>query len=830
MKLQAICKKSNVILIIFILVSIYWVFPSTQKQTLWKPAESPLKTKWTKNVSPDSVLPEYPRPQIVRKEWKTLNGLWNVVITGKSDTMTEIYKEKILVPFPIESALSGIGKKITPNDRIWYGCSFEIPPTWKNKRILLHFGAVDWETTVYLNRNEVGTHRGGYDAFSYDITPYCTNTGTQELVVSVWDPTNNGGQPVGKQTLRPSGIYYTPSSGIWQTVWLEPVPEIYINAITITPNVDKNSVSIIVKSNADSNNTKVEATVLENTKQIGKATGKPGETITISIPKAKLWLPDSPFLYDLNLTLSTTIPSIPSVYDNVKSYFGMRKVEVKSDDKGINRIFVNNRFIFQLGPLDQGFWPDGLYTAPTDDALKYDLDVMKQMGFNMVRKHVKVEPDRWYYWCDKLGILVWQDMPSGRNRTNEEKNQFEIELKEVVTQFYNHPCIIMWVPFNEGWGQYDTEQIVQKIKTLDPTRLVDNASGWTDRKVGDVRDLHSYPDPQIPRPEPARAVVQGEFGGLGFNYPNHTWNPSGWGYDLLKNLDDLVVRYESVYMKLLPLIEKNGLCAGVYTQISDIESENNGIMTYDREIIKIPPEKAKLAHNGYFPPQKEGITDIFVNEATIILTCFKEGAEIRYTLDNTEPTKQSLRYKDGIHLTKNSIIKTRAFWKEGVSSRINTFTITKAEPRPAVDISEKVNGLSVAYYEGDWKILPNFSELTPKTTKTVGKFDLSLSERNDYFALKFEGYISVPVTGVYTFFVNSDDGSRLFIGDKMLLDNDGIHGIVEKSGSIALQAGEHPITLLYFNGTGGRGLRVSYEGPDIEKQEIPEKALFRISS
>jgi len=791
----------------------------------WKPAQSLLTTRWTGTVTPKNVLKEYPRPQMVRDDWYNLNGIWELALTAKDAEMPAAFSEKILVPFPIQSALSGIGKRVTDSTRIWYRKTFSIPSKWKNKRILLHFGAVDWETQVYINGKKAGEHRGGYDPFSFDITELCISGKKQELVVSVWDPTTRGGQPYGKQTLNPRGIYYSPSSGIWQTAWLEPVPETYIKDIKIVPDVDKRAVGITVELNNPSAGAVVNAEILENKKSIIKTSGKPGEQLSVTVPEAKLWSPDLPFLYDVEITV-TDNSSKPK--DKIRSYFGLRKIEVRPDEKGITRLFLNNTFVFQLGPLDQGFWPDGLYTAPTDEALKYDLEMMKKYGFNMVRKHVKVEPDRWYYWCDKLGLMVWQDMPNGRNRNDEERKQFETELTNVVVSLYNHPSIIMWVPFNEGWGQYDTERIVQRLKELDPTRLVNNASGWTDRGAGDVSDVHSYPNPRASQPEPNRAAVLGEFGGLGFNIPEHAWNPQGWGYDLLQNRNALIGKYENLYRQLLPLIDSPGLSAAVYTQITDIESENNGLMTYDREVAKIPPETAQIIHQGYFAPEKAGITNIFIDYTDISLFCRKEGAEIRYTLDGTEPTQMSLLYERPVRITESAVIKSKAFWKNGIVSRVDSFELKKTVPKPAETVVNPVKGLSAAYFEGNWRALPNFSDLTPVKMKTAQKFDLSPAERNNNFALRFKGYIRVPETGVYTFYTASDDGSRLFIGDTMLIDNDGVHGVQEKYGSIALEAGMHSIMVLYFQGTSGLGLQVSCEGPKIEKQEIPSNILYRI--
>lgn len=783
----------------------------------WKPAESPLLTRWGNRISPRNVLPEYPRPQMVRKEWINLNGLWDVSVTGKDEDMVTEFQEKILVPFPIESALSGVGRRVGENDRIWYRRSFKVPSRWKDKRILLHFGAVDWETVVMVNGKKIGQHRGGYNGFSFDITDLLEKTPSQELVVSVWDPSDQGGQPVGKQRTSPGGIFYTPSSGIWRTVWLEPVEETHIKSFEIIPDVDRGTLRITVQSEGDNARLKIEAVAREKGRKVAEASGKPGETFALSISEVKLWSPESPFLYDLDLTLTD---AQSSTRDEVKSYFAMRKIEVREDDRGINRIFFNDEFVFQLGPLDQGFWPDGLYTAPTDDALRYDIEMMKKMGFNIVRKHVKVEPDRWYYWCDKLGLMVWQDMPNAKNKTDDDKKQFEYELERVIRDLYNHPSIVMWVVFNEGWGQYDSGRITEWIKELDPSRLVNHASGWHDRGLSDVHDIHSYPDPRSPEPESERAAVLGEFGGLGFNVANHAWNSEGWGYDLLQDPESLAKRYESLFQQLHPLIEP-GLSAAVYTQITDIESENNGLLTYDREVNKIDPDDVASANAGYLPPTIVSDTRIFVDAYLVELKTFRPDAVVYYTLDGNDPTQRSFKYTGPFSVSETTTIKTKAFWEGGRSSRISRFDLTKVEPRKSVRVAHRKSGLRTSYYEGNWEKLPDFSTLTPKTSTVSQKVDISSVKKNDYYGLKFEGYIDVERTGVYVFYTSSDDGSRFFIGDERVVENDGLHGDREKRGSVALEAGLHPITVLFFQRAGGKALKVYYHGPGIEKQEIP---------
>jgi beta-galactosidase/beta-glucuronidase len=436
-------------------------------------AESPLKTCWAKDVSPENALPEYPRPQMVRPDWKNLNGLWELEITPLKNGLPENFSSKILVPYPVESALAGIAKRVDETQRIWYRRTFKIPSKWNNKRILLHFGAIDWESEVFIDGHKLGLHRGGYDAFCYDITDALSGKKDHEVIVGVWDPSDQGGQAHGKQKKNPQGIFYTPTSGIWQTVWLEPVSDAYIKDIKIFPDVDGGRLRVKTEIEGQKDGNRIKCEAFSAGASIADFTGLHGEETILYIPDARLWSPEDPYLYDLKLSL---LDKDGKILDMIDSYFAMRKTSLGKDEKGITRLFLNNKFIFQLGLLDQGFWPDGLYTAPTDTALRYDIEVMKEMGFNMVRKHVKIEPDRWYYWCDRLGLLVWQDMPNAKNSTAEEKAQFELELERLILGRFNHPSIIMWVPFNEGWGQYDSARITEKIKDMDPTRLVNHAS------------------------------------------------------------------------------------------------------------------------------------------------------------------------------------------------------------------------------------------------------------------------------------------------------------------------------------------------------------------
>jgi len=572
----------------------------------WQPAKGPLMTRWAKDVSPRKAHREYPRPQMVRDEWQNLNGLWDYAIAPKGAPQPEQFGGQILVPFPIESALSGVMKRVGETNRLWYRRTFTVPNGWRRENILLHFGAVDWEAVVYVNGREMGSHRGGYDGFSIDISDALKASADQELIVAVWDPTDAGPQPRGKQVNRPHAIWYTPTTGIWQTPWLEPVSSSGIESLKIVPDIDAQVVRIKARllSPADA---MIEATASDGRTKFGSATGKADQEITLKIPQPKLWSPDSPHLYDLKVRVQLG----DKVVDEVKSYFGMRKIAVAKDAKGVNRLFLNNQPLFQFGPLDQGFWPDGLYTAPSDEALRYDIEFTKQVGCNMARKHVKVEPDRWYYWCDKLGLLVWQDMPSGDKyikatepdiqRTKESAKQFQGELKALIDQKGNHPCIVFWVPFNEGWGQFETARITDWIKSYDPTRLVSSASGWTDRGVGDVHDIHVYPGPGAPKLEEKRASVLGEFGGLGLPVRGHTWqDEKNWGYRSYTNAQDLTTAYLNLIKKLHPLVAEQGLAAAIYTQTTDVEIEVNGLLTYDRAVIKMDPKVIGAANRELY--------------------------------------------------------------------------------------------------------------------------------------------------------------------------------------------------------------------------------------
>ena len=622
----------------------------------WKVADGPLLTRWSKDVRPDNARPEYPRPQLVRADWQNLNGLWQLGFgkAGEAPPLGRALDQQVLVPYPVESALSGVMKH---SDRLWYRRMFSVPQGWAGRRVLLHFGAVDWEATAWVNGKELGTHQGGYDGFSFDVTDALKPGGENELIVRVFDPTDKGTQPRGKQVTNPGGIFYTPTTGIWQTVWLEPVAsDAYIQRLKVVPDVEKGSFTVSAEIGGRSDGTVLSVTLedgdrVDGGRKVAEASAQPGRPATLSVPRPQLWTPETPFLYDLKVDLRKQ----GQVVDSVASYAGLRKIEVAQDEKGVNRIKLNGKPIFQVGPLDQGFWPDGLYTAPTDEALKYDVEITKKLGFNMTRKHVKVEPDRWYYWCDKLGLLVWQDMPSGDKSINpnqpdivrspESAKQYDTELKAMIDGLQAHPSIVVWVVFNEGWGQFDTRRVAEWTKLYDPTRLVDAASGWADRTgVGDFHDLHAYPRPQAPPLEPKRAGVLGEFGGLSLGVDGHTWTNKIWGYAGTASGAELTRKYERLLREGWDMKDAKGLNALVYTQITDVETEANGLLTYDRAIIKVDLDRAAAVNRG-------DVSRIPVARS-IVPTSQESGQHWRYSTDKpsgdwSAPAFDDIAWKEG---------------------------------------------------------------------------------------------------------------------------------------------------------------------------------------
>ncbi len=577
------------------------------------PPPARLLTRWGEQLDRAQVHPEHPRPQFQRPDWRSLNGEWDYALRPALEAAPEAWDGRILVPFPIESALSGVQRRVAPDQVLWYRRSFTAPADWAGRRLLLHFGAVDWQATIRVDGQVVGSHRGGYDPFQIELGPEFSDGRPHELEVAVTDPTDAGPQPRGKQVSEPRGIWYTPTTGIWQSVWMEPVAEDRIDRLRLRGSYLQAALELAARIAGPAEGLRLTATASLDGRPVGNAStivaGDGTAALRLGIPEPQPWSPDSPTLYSLQLRLQDGDRTV----DQVDSYFGLRDVAVEADAAGVPRILLNGEALFQYGPLDQGFWPDGLYTAPSDEALRYDLEMTKRLGFNMVRKHVKVEPDRWYHWCDRLGLLVWQDMPSGDGSIGPADPDFERdaiseqifyrEHGELVRDFGNHPSIIAWVPFNEGWGQFKTAEVADWLRRLDPTRLVDATSGWADRGVGDVHDVHAYPGPAMPPVEPLRAAVLGEFGGLGLPVKGHTWqDEENWGYRSFEDAESLTAAYLELLQRLRPLIA-DGLCAAVYTQTTDVEIEVNGLMSYDREVLKMDEATVREANLAlYLPP------------------------------------------------------------------------------------------------------------------------------------------------------------------------------------------------------------------------------------
>jgi len=587
-----------------------------QAQT-WKPVGGHIQTTWGEQLDPKNPLPEYPRPQMVRPNWKNLNGIWQYAITPVAqDIIPQTMDGAILVPFAVESALSGVGRKVGKDSLLWYITQVEITPAQRKGRVLLHFGAVDWLCTVFINGQQAGIHEGGYDPFNIDITKLLSKNKLQTIAVKVWDPTNDGPQPVGKQMIKAQGIWYTSVTGIWQTVWLETVPEDFIVSTRQIPDIDKGQLSLSVQLNnflpGDQLQVNIEGAPAATAQVSANSTA-----FNLPVKDPKLWSPDAPYLYDLTVTLLRK----GKVVDHINSYFAMRKISVAKDANGIKRMLLNNKFLFQFGPLDQGWWPDGLYTAPSDEALRFDIEKTKQLGFNMIRKHVKVEPARWYAHCDKIGMLVWQDMPNGDDgsrweprpgidglgtemeRTPASENIYRKEWSAIRNALYNFPCIVVWVPFNEAWGQFKTNEIAKWTADEDASRLINGASGGNFYGGGDIIDLHNYPEPAMPNPRlfgEKQVLVLGEFGGLGLPVNDHVWTPKeNWGYQTFTNSEELFKRYDEL-VKRIPAMITNGLSAAIYTQTTDVENETNGIYTYDRKVLKMPEMKFSATNRALY--------------------------------------------------------------------------------------------------------------------------------------------------------------------------------------------------------------------------------------
>lgn len=593
-----------------------------------------MPTRWTNEAKEGRSWKEYPRPQLVRDRWMNLNGKWDYAIAPKEDSSTN-WQGRILVPFPIQSHLSGVQKQVYADQALWYTRNFEVPTSWTGDNVRLHFGAVDWQCWVYVNDKLVGEHSGGYDPFSFDVTSFL-KSGQNKVTLKVWDPTTDGDQPYGKQTFTPHGIWYTAVTGIWQTVWMEPVPTSSFSTVRAETKIS-GEVKVISDFHGNVSGMKVAAKVLLNGAEVASGTGDADDPLALKVSRPELWSPSSPTLYDLDIQLLDDT----KVVDEVQSYFGIREIAVKKDKYGL-RTYLNNEPIFMFGPLDQGWWPDGLYTPPSDDALRYDLEVTKRAGFNTVRKHIKLEPARFFRHCDELGLLVWQDMPSnlmygpGWNMNWREKNpkpdgprpeaskkQWEDEWRRIMDASRMFTSIVVWVPFNEAWGQFDTVRVNNWTKDYDPSRLVNGASGGNFTESGDLFDIHVYPGPGAPDPQPGRAIVLGEFGGLGLPVEGHTWQlKDNWGYQSFTDSDALMKRYEQLIRNLV-LLKSKGLSAAIYTQTTDVEIETNGLMTYDREIVKMPLDWLRRVNIQAYGPT--------LTMKAVLPTADEKAGEWRYT-------------------------------------------------------------------------------------------------------------------------------------------------------------------------------------------------------
>nr|WP_042181885.1 LamG-like jellyroll fold domain-containing protein [Kibdelosporangium sp. MJ126-NF4]CTQ88348.1 Beta-galactosidase (EC 3.2.1.23) [Kibdelosporangium sp. MJ126-NF4] len=731
--------RTSVLLTALLLIFGITTLPASAQPT-WKPGKPPLTTPWTNQVGPDNALPEYPRPQLTRDRWQNLNGVWEFAgaKAGEAPPIGKSLAERVLVPYPIESALSGIQRR---EDRMWYRRSFTVPNHWRGDRVKLNFGAVDYDSTIWVNGRQVGTHRGGYDSFSLDITDALTRWGPQEVVVGVADLTDATWQPVGKQRNVPDrGIFYTSSSGIWQTVWLEPVASASITELGQTPNLKDSTLRLTPRVSGNTAGLTVEAIAYDRGRPVGRVTGAANTELKLPVPRTKLWTPDSPFLYDLKVRLVKRYQTI----DEVGSYFGMREIGMAPGADGKLRMTLNGKILFQMSTLDQGFWPDGIHTAPTDSALRFDLEQHKVLGFNTVRKHIKVEPDRWFYHADKLGLLVWQDMPAMKTSNDlppvDAQQQFERELHTMVDKHKSFTSVVAWVPFNEGWGEWErtaTGRIADDVKKQDPSRLVNAHSGVNccaskgDSGRGDMIDHHAYVGPATPTPSANRVAVDGEHGGFGLEVKDHMWFGEGHAYEMTPDSATLTRRYVENQRDVLGAAQKCGISAAIYTQITDVEHEVNGFFTYDREVRKMDFGQVKAINDeivkkadgtgsapapGPGTPGADGITYYPFDEGTGTVAADKVG-------------------------TRNATL-TNATWTEGHPGSAVQFNGGDS----VVDTGSSVLDTAGNYSAAAWVKLDSlggFATAVSQDGPSHSAFFLQYSGQDNRFAFSFAGVRAV---------------------------------------------------------------------------------------
>lgn len=658
-------KKSLFLLVALIAVS----------ACAYTPVKGRIMTPWGENMTPETAWQNYPRPNLVRPDWQNLNGLWKFAVTKINEEMPkdENWQQDILVPFAPESALSGIGRLTEPNETLWYKRTFDLSEVKEGLRYFLNFEAVDWRCQVFVNGLEAtdAPHVGGNVPFSVEVTGL-VKEGENTLVVTAWDPSNSYGQPTGKQSLNPGGCFYTRVSGIYGSVWMETTPKGYITGYNVESDIDKGEAKVTVNCAGDLAGAKVTAEVSFGGEKVAEGEiADWSKGLTLAIPEPKLWDVNEGNLYDLKLTLETTFGK-----DEVQGYFGMRKIEFKKDELGVQRIYLNNKKIFMQGTLDQGWWPDGLLTPPSDEAMQYDIDLLKEHGYNFMRKHIKIEPRRYYYLCDKAGFPVWQDMVSGGQKPEEKYHIYRAELVEMIKDLRNFPSIVVWIAYNEGWGQPDKEKSTETtkwLKQIDKTRLISETSGWTDHNCGDMKDHHQYPSP-LPTPKnDDRLTIVGEFGGLGLFVEGHLWDPEKkWGYRSDANVEDSLKRYAEI-MDNLARTSHESFAGSVYTQTTDVETEANGLVTYDRKVVKYPTDKMREMHKR--------VERIALSTKPMTRKCFMpKGAEEKvvwkYTFEKPQGEWNAPSFND-------------ASWKEGLGGFGNKVIVNDLGAKPKTEWDTK---------------------------------------------------------------------------------------------------------------------------------------------